>query len=130
MRKSLLCAVVSIAAAIPVAAQRQGEYLDIFTVRVKPDRLADFNAVAKRIADANRQHKGGNWLATSVLYGENNTFAFISTRANYADIEKAMNTFENALGEALGGRPWRSFSTLLALPQRARNRRFGAGVGT
>ena len=38
------------------AQQAQESYLDVFTVQVKPDKRADFDAIGKKIAAANRQN--------------------------------------------------------------------------
>lgn len=87
---------------VPVAMYAQGEYLDIFIVRVKPDKVGDFDALAKKIVDANRHNNGDHWLAQYVMYGENNTYVFASLRQSYADIDKGSDAFMNALSKAYG----------------------------
>jgi len=83
-------------------AQTQEQYLDIFSVKVKPEKRADFDAISKKIAQANRQNNGDTWVAIEAVYGESNTINFVSTRGNYGDIEKATDTFMGALGKAFG----------------------------
>ena len=87
---------------LPVVMYAQGDYLDIYMVRVKPDKVADFNALAKKMADANQHNNGDHWLAQYVLYGENNVYVFASMRQNYADIDKGSEAFMNALVKAYG----------------------------
>ena len=85
-----------------VSAQMTEDYLDIFIANVKPDKRADFDLVAHRIADANRKAKGDAWLAGNVEYGQGNTVYFISTRANYSAIDAGANAFMSAIKEAYG----------------------------
>ncbi|HZC24876.1 MAG TPA: hypothetical protein VE866_16170 [Candidatus Binatia bacterium] len=87
---------------VPVAMYAQGDYLDIFIVRVKPEKIADFDALAKKIVDANRHNNGDRWVAQYVMYGENNTYVFVSMRQDYADIDKGSDAFMNALSKAYG----------------------------
>ncbi len=84
------------------AQQALEEYLDVFTVHVKPEKRADFDAIARRIADANRRNSGDNWVTVETVYGEGNTISFISTRKSYGEVETAMGTFMNALSKAYG----------------------------
>ena len=86
----------------PIAMYAQGDYLDIYIVRVKPDKVADFNALAKKMADANQHNNGDHWLAQYVMYGENDTYAFTSMRQNYADIDKNSDAFMAAMNKAFG----------------------------
>jgi quinol monooxygenase YgiN len=86
----------------PKALWAQGGYLDDFIVKVKPDKVADFEAIAKKIADANRHANGDRWLAIETVYGESNTYVFTSRRENYADIDKASDMFINAMNKAFG----------------------------
>jgi hypothetical protein len=78
------------------------EYLDIYVVQVKPEKRADFDAISKRIADANRKNGGDTWIAQEAIYGEGNQVLFVSTRANYAEVEKGYESFMGALSKALG----------------------------
>ncbi len=84
------------------AAAGQQDYLDVFVVRVKPEKRADFDAVSKKIADANRRNKGDTWVAMETMYGEGNVVTFVSTRHGYAEVEKGYEAFLGALNKAYG----------------------------
>jgi hypothetical protein len=86
----------------PVAAWAQGDYLDSTIVKVKPDKVADFESIAKKIADANRKANGDHWLAEVSVYGEGNVYVFTSRRESYADIDKGNDMFMAAVNKALG----------------------------
>ena len=59
--------------AVPVTMRAQMEYLDVYSVKVKPEKSAEFNALAMKVADANRRFsellrtvkKGGSVVVTS-----------------------------------------------------------------
>jgi hypothetical protein len=95
-----LAVVAGLVLAAPVAVRAQGDYLDEYIVKVKPEKVADFTALAKRIANANRRFNGDRWIAMETLYGEGETYAFVSTRQDYADIDKANDAFMAALNKA------------------------------
>jgi hypothetical protein len=86
----------------PVAVRAQGDYLDAYIVKVKPEKVADFTALGKRIANANRRFSGDRWIAMETMYGEGNTYTFVSTRQDYADVDKANDAFMAALNKAFG----------------------------
>src|SRR2546427_498234 len=88
--------------AVGQAQQTQEEYLDVFTVQVKPEKRADFDAINKKIAAANRQNKGDAWLAMETVYGPGDRVTFVSTRHSYGDIEKAQGAFFEALQKTYG----------------------------
>ena len=88
--------------AAPFASAQMDDYLDVFIVRVKPEKRADFDVISRRIAEANRKAKGDSWIAADVQYGEGNTVYFISTRKDYATIDSASTAFMNAIKEAYG----------------------------
>jgi len=88
--------------AVGQAQQAQEEYLDVFTVQVKPEKRADFDAINKKIAAANRQNKGDAWLAMETVYGPGDRVTFVSTRHSYGDIEKAQGAFFGALQKTYG----------------------------
>jgi hypothetical protein len=94
------CALAVFAA--PFAYAQMGGYLDMFMVKVKPDRRADFDVIGRKIADSNRKAKGDTWIAMEVTYGESNTIYFSSRRKDYAAIDAASTAFENAIKEAYG----------------------------
>src|SRR5947207_15564675 len=87
-RRALWALAVVVCLAAPIAVQAQGDYLDVFVVKVKPEKLADFQALTKKWADANRRFNGDRWLALEAVYGEGNVYQFTSTRKDYADIDK------------------------------------------
>src|SRR6266851_3019292 len=97
--KSITLALLAVAAAAQPAATG---YLDVYSVRVKPDKRLQFDAIAKKWAAANRQHKGDTWVAYQVEYGEQNTLYFVAPRANYAAIDEAQTAFMGALKSSYG----------------------------
>jgi hypothetical protein len=102
LRKALwaLAAVVCLAA--PVAVQAQGDYLDIYIFKVKPEKLADFQALTKKWADANRRFNGDRWLTLETVYGEGNVYQFTSVRKDYADVDKGNEAEMLAVNKAFG----------------------------
>jgi hypothetical protein len=102
LRKVLWALGVVVCLAAPVAVQAQGDYLDVTIVKVKPEKAAEFNVIAKKIADANRRYNGDRWLALETVYGEGDTFTFTSTRQDYSDIDKGSEAFIGALQKAYG----------------------------
>lgn len=94
--------VVAMLLSVAAFAQAQAQYLDVTIARVKPDKRAEFDAVAKKIAESNRKNHGDTWVAMETTYGENNVVTFISTRASYADVEKGFDAFMGALGKSFG----------------------------
>jgi hypothetical protein len=103
-RGNAVCKILTLAllTAGVVAAQLQEGYLDVLVCKVKPEKRADFDAILKKMADANRRHKGDTFIITNTEYGEGNTVTFISTRPNYAAIEQGMAAFEGAMKEGFG----------------------------
>jgi hypothetical protein len=104
-RKAIWASVVVVLLVAWAAAQvqpAQEDYLDVYIAQVKPEKRADFDAIAKKIAAANRQSNGDAWLTMETVYGTENRLTFISTRHNYAEIEKAHGTFMNALQKTYG----------------------------
>jgi len=101
-RKALWALTAVVCLAAPVAAQAQGEYLDVFTVKVKPEKLADFQAVTKKFAEANRRFNGDRWLALQAVYGEGNVYQFTSVRKDYAEIDKVTEASMLAANKAFG----------------------------
>jgi quinol monooxygenase YgiN len=101
MRNTLLALATGVLLALPAAAQKE-QYLDIFTVHVKPDKRTEFDALNKRVAEANRNNNGDVWVALGTEYGENNTITFISPRADLAGIDQGYTAFMGALHKAFG----------------------------
>jgi len=83
-------------------AQQPAGYLDVYIAHVKPEKRAEFDAINKKMADANRRYKGDTWLALESSYGEQNTVMFVSTRQNHVEAEKSSDVFMGALGKAYG----------------------------
>jgi len=86
--------------ATALAAQMPDGYLDVTGIRVKPEKRAEFDAISKKIADANRKNKGDTWVSYEVIYGEQNTVYFISKRANFGAVEAGFGAFMGALSKA------------------------------
>src|SRR3954453_14541218 len=84
------------------AQQMTSDYLDVFIVKVRPEKRADFDAVSRRIADANRKAKGHFWTAMEGQYGEGNTVQFASSRQNFAAVDSGMTAFMGAINNAYG----------------------------
>ena len=101
-RRALWALAVVVCLAAPIAVQAQGDYLDVFIVKVKPEKLADFQALTKKWADANRRFNGDRWLALEAVYGEGNVYQFTSTRKDYADIDKTNEAVMAAVNKAFG----------------------------
>lgn len=95
-------AVLVLLLALAAAGQTQDGFLDVYIAKVKPEKRAEFDALIKRMAEANRKAKGDTWIASEVAYGEHNTIYFTSRRGNYAEIEQHMDLFTGALNKAFG----------------------------
>ncbi len=81
---------------------KQEDYLDVYIAQVKAEKRADFDAISKKIAAANRQNNGDTWLTMETVYGTENRVTFVSTRHNYGEIEKAQGTFMGAIQKTYG----------------------------
>jgi len=101
-RRAMWTAVALVLLATLAAGQAPEQYLDVYTVQVKPEKRADFDAITKRMVAANRQNKGDSWLTTETVYGQGDRVTFISIRQGYGDAEKASDTFYGAVQKALG----------------------------
>lgn len=98
----LVAAVAVVLAMLPTELWAQGQYLDEFIVRVKPDKVTQFEGIARKIADANRHANGDHWLTMVSMYGESNTYVFVSRRNSYADIDKGSESFMAAVNKTMG----------------------------
>jgi hypothetical protein len=87
---------------VPSLVVAQGDYLDVYIGKVKPEKMADARAITKKMVDANRRNGGDNWIAMESMYGEGDTIVFVSTRQDYADADKAGDAFMAALNKAYG----------------------------
>src|SRR6266478_8481956 len=102
LRRNFRALVVAVLLAAPVAVYAQGDYLDVYIVKVKPEKLADFQVLARKWVDANRRFNGDHWLATETLFGEGGVFVFTSLRQDYADIDKLNEAGMQAVNKAFG----------------------------
>lgn len=102
VRRSCLTMTLAVLLGWAAAATAQGDYLDILVVKVEPEKRAAFDVAAKKIADANRRHQGDTWIAFETVYGEQGTITLLSTRRNYAEIEKGYEVFYAAMNKAYG----------------------------
>src|SRR5712664_4050681 len=101
-KRAMWAFVVAVCLAAPVAVHAQGDYLDVYMVKVKPEKIADFQVLARKGVDANRRFNGDRWLATETLFGEGGVLVVASLRADYADIEKNREPGMLAAKEAFG----------------------------
>lgn len=102
LRRAIWALVVAVFLAIPASVQAQGDYLDVYRAKVKPEKTADFYALTKKWVDANRQFNGDRWLAMETVYGEGGVYQFVSTRHDYADLDKINEAVMAAIGKAFG----------------------------
>jgi hypothetical protein len=102
LRRAFWALVVVVCLAAPVAVHAQGDYLDVYIVKVKPEKLADFQTLTKKWIDANRRFNGDRWIAMETVYGDGNVFQFTSTRQDYADVDKVNEAVMNAANKAFG----------------------------
>src|SRR6266436_1251489 len=101
-KRAIWALAIAVCLAAPVAVHAQGDYLDVYIVKVKPEKIADFQVLARKWVDANRRFDGGRWLATQTLFGEGGVYVFTSLRQDYADIEKNSETGMLAANKAFG----------------------------
>src|SRR6267378_5280129 len=102
LRRAFWALVVVVCLAVPVAVHAQGDYLDVYIVKVKPEKLADFQTLTKKWIDANRRFNGDRWIAMETVYGDGNVFQFTSTRQDYAEVDKVNEAEMIAANKAFG----------------------------
>jgi hypothetical protein len=102
LRRAIWALAAAVCLAAPLAVHAQEGYLEVYTVKVKPEKLADFQALTKKWIDANRKFNGDHWLAMETVYGEGNVYQFTSLRQDYADIDKSNEAAMAALNKAFG----------------------------
>jgi len=95
------CLVAGILLAAP-ALWAQGDYLDVYIAKAKPEKAFDLEAIARKMADANRRNKGDHVITMETLYGEGSTYVFVTQRKDYADVDKGYEAFMGALNKAFG----------------------------
>jgi hypothetical protein len=97
-----------VSAAAPLcSAQQPQSYAEIWSAKIKSDRVAEFGALCLRVADANRRGKGDNFTAYMNYYGADNRVYFVSPRASIDEVEPASAKFNGAIKEYLGFGPER-----------------------
>jgi len=101
-KRAIWALAIAVCLAAPVTAHAQGDYLEVYIVKVKPEKIADFQVLARKWADANRRFNGDRWLATQSVFGEGGVYVFTSLRQDYADIEKNSETGMVAVNKAFG----------------------------
>jgi hypothetical protein len=101
-RKAMWTAVALVLLATLAAGQAPEQYLDVYTVQVKPEKRSEFDAISKKIVAANRQNKGDAWLAMETVYGQGDRVSFVSMRRSYEDAEKGTGAFDQAMQKAFG----------------------------
>src|ERR1700751_4206007 len=82
--------------------QAQGSYLDVYIAKVKPEKAAEAETIAKKIADANRRNNGDHVLVEETIYGSAYTYIFVTQRDSYADVAKGNDAFMASLNKAFG----------------------------
>jgi hypothetical protein len=87
---------------VPSSLRAQGSYLDVYIAKAKPEKAVEMEALAKKIADINRNNNGDRVIAMETVYGDGYTYVFVTQRQDYADIDKGGEAFMNALNKGLG----------------------------
>jgi hypothetical protein len=117
LRRAFWAVAVVVSLLMPVAVQAQESYIDAYIVKVKPEKTAEFTALVKKWAAANRENNGDRWMTLETMYGEGDVHIFISTRQSYADIDKANESVMAATNKAFGmegvGKLMQDFSSCL-----------------
>lgn len=101
---ALLVAVtfVSVVALSAPACRAQGDYLDVYIAKIKPEKISAAEALLKKMAELNRRNHGDYFLAMDTLYGDIGAYLFVSPRQNYAEVDKGSEAFIGALAKSLG----------------------------
>ena len=102
LRRAFWAVAVMVCLLVPSLVLAQGDYLDVYIGKIKPEKMADARAITKRMVDANRKFGGDTWIAMESVYGEGDTIVFVSTRQDYAGIDKGSDAFLAALIKAYG----------------------------
>src|SRR5437660_415698 len=127
LRRAIWALVVTVCLAAPMAVHAQGDYLDVYIVKVKPEKLADFQTLTKKWIDANRKYNGDTWIAMETVYGEGNVYQFTSIRKDYTDIDKvneaAMAAANKAFGKEMAEKMERDCQNCLVLSRSELRRR-------
>src|SRR6516225_6617869 len=102
VRRAIWALLLVVSLVVPIAAHAQGDYLDVYIAKVKPEKLADFEAITKKWIDANKRFNGDTWIAMETVYGEGNVYQFTSTRQDYGEIDKINEAVMAAANKAFG----------------------------
>lgn len=102
LRRAFWAMAVMVCLLVPSLVFAQGDYLDVYIGKIKPEKMADAEAITKKMVDANRRFNGDTWIAMESVYGEGDTIVFVSTRQDYAAIDKGNDAFMGALTKAYG----------------------------
>ena len=86
----------------PATLKAQGNYLDVYIAKVKPEKAIEAEAIAKKITDANRHNNGDRVLVEQPVYGDLYTYVFVTQRDSYADVDKGNDAFLASLNKAFG----------------------------
>lgn len=95
-------AIVAWALLAPPSLFAQGNYLDVYIAKVKPEKASEAEAIAKKITDANRRNNGDRVLVEETVYGSAYTYLFVTQRDSYADVDKGNDAFMAALNKSFG----------------------------
>lgn len=106
------------ALALPCSAQQRSDppgFVEVTWMKVRQDKVSEFDQMARRVADANRRGKGDNWIAYTDFYGTDQSVQIASTRTSPEAIEIGMSKFTASLKEIFGYNPDRFFSDMAKL---------------
>jgi hypothetical protein len=98
-------AAFSVCVAVLFAAptlQAQAGYLDVYIAKLKPEKAAEAEAIAKKITDANRHNNGDRVVVEQPVYGDPFTLIFVTQRESYADVDKGNDAFMASVNKAFG----------------------------
>src|ERR1044071_1808304 len=86
----------------PAALFAQGGYLDVYIAKLKPEKAAEAEAIAKKITDANRHNNGDRVVVEQPVFGDPYTLIFVTQRESYADVDKGNDAFMSSVSKAFG----------------------------
>jgi hypothetical protein len=109
MRK---CTIALFTVLLPAVCCAQGKFLDVVVVQVRGDQTVLFDALARKMADANRKakDKGDFWIAYQDYYGTSGRTYFVAPRAKLDDVTQAEGKFLGAIKEYTGIAPDKFFA--------------------
>lgn len=98
----ILCAHLALSGMMLAQTEAPQEYIDLYVVKVKPEKRQAYEAAIKKLVAANRAQQGDYWLAYTPVFGGHDTIYFGSARSGMASIEPAVALFEKAVEKAYG----------------------------